>query len=100
MKTVMVRYKVRPEAGAENERLVGQVFAQLARDKPAGLRYQVFKLGDGVSFVHVASSEGGGANPLTALETFNAFTAGIQERCVEAPVSVQMEVVGAFNGLN
>jgi hypothetical protein len=98
----MVRYKVKPDAAAENERLIGQVFAQLARDKPTGMRYQVFKLGDGVSFVHVGSSEAGGAegNPLVKLEAFKNFTAGIKERCEEAPVTVEMQAIGAYDAMD
>ena len=99
MKTVMVRYKVKPEAAAENQRLVTQVFAQLARDKPAGVRYQTFKLGDGVSFMHIASSEGTGPNPLTLLDAFKEFTAKIKDRCEEPPVTVEMEPIGRFDSL-
>ncbi|HXD40190.1 MAG TPA: hypothetical protein VN649_06485 [Ramlibacter sp.] len=100
MRTVMVRYKTRPDAAAENERLISQVFAQLARDKPAGLRYQVYKLGDGVSFLHVASSEAGKeGNPLTQLDSFKAFTAGIKERCEEPPVTVEMQPIGRYDQL-
>jgi hypothetical protein len=99
MRTVMVRYKVKPEAAAENQRLITEVFAQLARDKPAGLRYQSFKLADGVSFVHVASSLGA-ESPLQKLEAFKAFTAGIKDRCVEQPVAVELEPIGAFDVLS
>jgi hypothetical protein len=95
----MVRYQVRPDAAAENERLIKQVFEQLARDKPAGLRYQSMKLADGVSFVHIASHDGGGSNPLTQLEAFKAFAGGIKDRCVEQPVTVEVEVVGAYDAL-
>ena len=102
MRTVMVRYKVRPDAAAENENLIKQVFAQLARDKPAGMRYQSFKLGDGVSFVHIGSSESGGpdGNPLVKLEAFKNFIAGIKDRCEEAPVTVEMQAIGAYDSLN
>ncbi len=55
----MVRDETRPEAAGENERLVQQVFAQLDRDRPDGLRYAAFRLADGVSFVHVAVVDGG-----------------------------------------
>lgn len=99
MRTVMVRYQVRPDAAAENERLIQQVFEQLARDKPAGLRYQSIKLADGVSFVHFASHEGPGPNPLTQLEAFKAFTSGIRDRWIEQSVTVEAEVVGAYDGL-
>ena len=55
MKRLMVRYKVRAERAAENERYIASVFEQLDRDRPPGLRYASFKLDDGVSFVHIVS---------------------------------------------
>jgi hypothetical protein len=98
MRTVMVRYKVRPDAAAENERLIKEVFAQLAREKPPGVRYQSIKLADGVSFVHVASYDGEGPNPLTLLEAFKVFVSGIKERCEEQPMTYEADLVGAYAG--
>ena len=100
MRTILVRYKTKPEAAAENERLIGKVFEQLARDKPAGMHYQVFKLSDGVSFVHVSSSLAGKeGNPLTQLEAFKAFAAGVNERCEEPPAVVEMQPIGAYDNM-
>jgi hypothetical protein len=99
MRTVMVRYQVKPETAAENERLIREVFAQLARDKPAGLRYDSFKLADGVSFVHLAISESKEANPLPQLAAFKAFIAGAKERCVEPPVTVELSQIGGYDSL-
>jgi len=101
MKTVLVRYKVKPEAAAENEDLIRKVFAQLARDKPAGLRYQAFKLDDGVSFVHIASSDADGpqANPLPKLEAFQNFLADLKGRCAEQPMTTQTHPIGAYDSL-
>ncbi len=99
MKTVMVRYKLKPESAADNEALIKQVFVQLAREKPAGMRYQVFKQADGVSFVHVSAFDNAAGNPLTPLEAFKAFTAGIKERCVEQPVAVELQQVGRYDHL-
>jgi len=99
MKTVMVRYKLKPESVAENEALIKQVFVQLARDKPAGMRYQVFKQADGVSFVHLSAFDDPDANPLTRLDSFKAFTAGINDRCEETPVTVELQQVGRFDHL-
>ena len=97
MKRVMVRYRVRPDRVAENERYIGQVFEELERGRPAGLRYASFKLDDGVSFVHIVSQEReDGANPLAALPAFKAFTATIAERCDQAPVVMPLSVVGAY----
>ncbi|MBG9389010.1 hypothetical protein [Caenimonas aquaedulcis] len=98
MRTVMVRYKVKAEAVAENERLIAAVFAQLARDKPAGVRYQALKLPDGQGFVHFAMSEAN-VNPVTQLEAFKQYTAGIKDRCEELPVSTVVQQVGLYDGL-
>jgi hypothetical protein len=96
MKTVMVRYQVRAEAAAENEALIKEVFVQLQREQPAGLRYQSMKLADGVSFVHVATREGADASPLLQLPAFKRFLAGIKERCVVPPETIEVDVVGTY----
>lgn len=95
MKRVIVRYKVKPERAAENVALVQRVFAQLASEKPDGIRYATFKLEDGVSFIHVATVDGD-KNPLLAVTAFQQFTAAIKDRCVEPPISMQAEVVGEY----
>lgn len=51
-KIVVVEYRTRPDAAEENQRLVEQVYAQLAREEPDGLRYATFWLTDGVTFIH------------------------------------------------
>ena len=61
--TRVIRYRTKPEHADENERLVRGVFAELAEENPAGLRYATFRLDDGVSFVHVAVTDGD-ENPL------------------------------------
>jgi hypothetical protein len=97
MKRMMVRYRVRPDQVAANERYVRDVFAQLDERQPRGLRYASFKLDDGVSFVHIVSRETtDGSNPLSELPAFKAFTAAIAERCDEPPVVAQLTEVGAY----
>ena len=100
MKTVVVRYKVMPEFADENQRLIEQVFAQLAREKPGGLQYQSFRMGDGLSFMHIATREGGpDDSPLAKLDAFKTFLAGIQDRCLEPPVQMEVKSVGRYEGL-
>jgi hypothetical protein len=97
MRRGMVRYRVKADRAAENERYITGVFEQLARERPDGLRYASFKLDDGVSFVHIASLEAeDGGNPLGELSAFQAFTAEIGERCDEAPVVVDLREVGSY----
>jgi hypothetical protein len=95
MRRVMVRYKVKPDKAAENERLVRAVYDELGRTEPDGLRYATFKLDDGVSFVHVATTEDG-HNPLPELEAFREFQREIRERCDEPPVVHTLHEVGSY----
>jgi hypothetical protein len=91
----MVRYTVKPELVDTNEKLVEAVFAQLAREQPAGLRYSTFRVQGTGTFVHVAAVEAA-ENPLLALAAFKEFTAAIRERCVEPPVTVELDAVGTY----
>jgi hypothetical protein len=100
MRQVMVRYKVKPDRAAENEELVRAVYDELHRTEPAGLRYATFRLGDGVTFVHLASHETeDGSNPLSQVEAFARFQENIGERCDEAPVLTELHEVGSFRFL-
>jgi hypothetical protein len=101
MRRVMVRYKVKPGRASENEGYIARVFEQLADERPEGVRYAVFKLDDGVSFVHIAASEAEkGRNPLTELSAFKAFTADIRDRCAEPPSTTDLrEMVGSYRFL-
>jgi hypothetical protein len=97
MRQVMVRYKVKPDRVAENERLVRAVYDELHRTEPAGLRYATFRMADGVSFVHLSTTETeDGRNPLTEVEAFARFQEGIGERCDEPPVVTELEAIGSY----
>lgn len=97
MRTRMVRYRVKADRAAENVRYVEDVFAALARESPSDVRYAVFRLDDGVSFVHLVSLEGPeDTNALRALPEFETFLAGIKDRCEEAPVTVALQEVGSY----
>jgi hypothetical protein len=97
MKRVMVRYRVKPEHAAENERLVRAVYDELHRTGPDEIRYATFRLDDGVSFVHLASVEtADGRSPLVDLAAFQAFQEGIGDRCDEQPVVTELHEIGSF----
>ena len=94
MRRVLVRYKVKPEAVVKNEELVRAVYEELQRAQPPGMRYVTFQLDDGLSFVHIHSSDG--ANPLAELASFKAFQQGIAERCDEAPKVSELREIGNY----
>ena len=97
MRRVIVRYKVKAGQAARNEELVRAVYDELHQAKPAGFRYATLKLDDGVSFIHIASTETeDGPSPLSRLEAFKRFQEGIGDRCDEAPVVTEVSVVGSY----
>jgi hypothetical protein len=95
MRTVIVRYRVKPDRAAENEQLVRAVYAELDESQPTGFHYATFKLDDGVSFVHLATQETD-ENPLVGVAAFQRFQADIRGRCDEPPVVTEVEVVGSY----
>ena len=96
MGSSMVRYKVRPDRVEENVALVQAVYAQLAEERPDGLRYATFRLPDGVSFMHVVIETDQPGRILGEIEAFRAFTANIQDRCDEPPVASEITLVGSY----
>lgn len=93
----MVRYKVKADRTDENQQFVKAVFEELQRNSPSGLRYATFKQSDGLTFVHIASIETEtGDNPLSQSSAFQAFQAGIKDRCEEQPVATDIEEVGSY----
>src|SRR4051794_34371843 len=97
MKAIVVRYQAKPERADENQRLVEAVFDDLDARKPEGFTYKVFRLEDGVSFVHVVVEHDVEApDSLPAVPAFQAFVADIADRCDVAPVAMAATVVGAY----
>ena len=98
MTATVVRYQAKPERADENQRLIEAVFADLAARKPVGFTYKVFRLEDGVSFVHVVVEHDVEApDSLQEVPAFQAFVADIAERCDVAPVVAGATVVGRYS---
>jgi hypothetical protein len=97
MTTTVVRYQAKPERADENQKLIEAVFADLEQRQPEGFTYKVFRLDDGVSFMHVVI-EHDVAEPdsLQDVPAFQAFVAGIGERCDVAPVATGATIVGGY----
>jgi hypothetical protein len=96
--TKVVRYTTKRACGDENEQLVRAVFAALSQEGGDGLRYAVFRLEDGVSFVHVAVFDGP-ESPLSSSAAFAEFQSGIGDRCVEGPVAADATLIGSYRFL-
>jgi hypothetical protein len=98
MKATVVRYQAKPDRADENQALIEAVFAQLEERAPEGFTYKVFRLEDGVSFVHVVIEHDDVDNPdsLQDVPAFQAFVAGIADRCDVPPLAMGATVVGGY----
>lgn len=96
-KATVVQYRTKPDRAEENQRLIEAVFADLAEREPEGFTYKVFRLDDGVSFIHVVI-EHDVDNPqsLQEIPAFQTFVADIGDRCDVAPVASGASIVGGF----
>jgi hypothetical protein len=79
MSTIVVRYRPRDADADTNQRLIEDVFADLADTAPDGIRYTAWRLADG-TFLHVAELDSDD-NPLPRSPAFQHFLAGIDARC-------------------
>jgi hypothetical protein len=82
----------------ENQRLIEGVFAELAERTPEGLNYQVLRLDDGVSFIHIVSYDDDSDKALPELSAFKQFQAEFAERVEAAPARSGAEVIGDYRG--
>ena len=97
MSTVkVVRYRTTgPQAAAQNQQLVENVFAELEGTEPDGIRYAVFRLDDGVTFLHVALVDDE-PNPLLSVGAFGEFQRDIKARIDEGPVATDATLVASY----
>jgi hypothetical protein len=98
MTTTVVRYQAKADRADENQKLIEAVFAELDERQPEGFTYKVFRLDDGVSFIHVVIEHDGVEHPdsLQDVPAFQAFVAGVGDRCDVPPVAMGATVVGGY----
>jgi hypothetical protein len=73
------------------------VFAELNEREPEGFTYKVFRLEDGLNFIHVViEHDVEEPDSLQDLPAFQAFLADIADRCDVPPVATGATVVGGF----
>ena len=98
MKSIVVRYRAKPDRADENQKLIEAVFADLEARQPNGFTYKVFRLQDGVSFVHVVTEHDDvdDRRSLQDVAAFRAFVADIGDRCDVPPVASAATIVGGY----
>lgn len=97
MQAVVVQYRAKRDRADENQELIEAVFREIDERQPSGFSYRVFRLEDGVSFVHtVIEHDVVHPDSLGDLPAFQAFTKDIADRCEVAPVATAATVVGTY----
>jgi hypothetical protein len=95
--SVVVSYRVKPEAVEEHVRLIEGVFAQLHAEHPDNVEYKVVRLDDGVSFVHVSTADTpDGSNPLPRMSSFQEFGRDSGDRVATQPVPTAADIIGTY----
>jgi hypothetical protein len=96
----LIRYKTKPESADENQRLVEKVYEELAARDPGGVHYATLRLEDGVTFMHLFTTDSDhGANTMSGIAAFAKFQRNLAERCAEPPVAQPVTVVGSYRML-
>lgn len=95
IETRVIRYRTKIESADENVRLIEEFFAELAKRELLGFRYEVYRLDDGVSFVHIATLDGEN-NPLQGSPAFGSFQSTLGGRLEEGPFPAVATVVGSY----
>jgi hypothetical protein len=93
--TMVIRYEMKADTAQENRRLIEQVYAELAETRPDGLRYTAFLLDDGVTFVHVVTTDDD-ENPLQKSPAFQEFQREFAQRVAAPPVASGATQVGSY----
>ena len=73
------------------------MLAQLTAEQPDNVQYQVLRLADGVSFVHVSTADTpDGSNLIPELESFKAFGKDIAFRVTAQPDLKVADVIASY----
>ena len=91
---VLIRYRVRPDALERHLELLRAVHAELTATRPAGVAWTSYRLEDRVSFVDLVVTDGPGR--FSALGSWSAYRATLDERCDELPVVSELRPVAAY----
>lgn len=88
----LVQYRVKTEKIGENQRLIMDVFRELAASAPKDVEYLVFQLDDG-TFCHLVSDP---SEVLKKLKAFAAFQHNSDARRLTVPVQNRAGIVGSY----
>ena len=97
MSVLMVTSKVKEEYVADAQAAVGKLIAALEREQPAGVRYGVTRLSDGVTIVAFLEMEPGQEHPLRTFPEYVELVEKIEPWRAEPATADMMTVLGSYH---
>ncbi|WP_063813753.1 hypothetical protein [Nocardia anaemiae] len=95
-RAVVVQYRTRADCADHNQRLAEQMCHELNALDRGGVHFQVFRLEDGVGFVHVVVFDGT-VDPFVHSPAFAAFHDGITDRLVGSTTAIRAVLIGSYH---
>ena len=97
MNILMVTSKVKEEHVADAEAAVDKLFQALEQAQPAGVRYAVTRLSDGVTIVAFLELEPGQEHPLRTFPAYGELLETFGPWRAEPPAVEHMTVLGSYH---
>lgn len=96
MSLLTIRSQIKPDAVAEVEATVKEMFAAIERAAPDNVRYASCRLADGATFLILLQVDEGTENPLPGIPEFQRFQEGLRGWAAGPPEAGPAEVVGSY----
>jgi hypothetical protein len=94
MTVVMMRAEAMPQHAEKIEAAAGSMFAAIENERPEGIRYSVYRVGDTESFVILLELQEGTENPLPGIAGVGNFQQDLRGGWLaEPPVMEHLELV-------
>ncbi len=97
MTIVMMRANAMPEHADKIEAAEGSMFAAIENERPEGIRYSAYRVGDSETFVILLELQEGTENPLPGIAAVGTFQEDLRGGWLaEPPVMEQLTLVGEY----
>ncbi|MFF8021581.1 hypothetical protein ACFZDJ_10705 [Streptomyces sp. NPDC007896] len=87
---------MRPECVDELEAALRKMFTAIEAARPQGVRYASYRLPGGVTYLAELEIADGIENPLSAIQEFREFQAGLKDWPAAPPSAERFEVRGTY----
>ena len=95
----MARFTVKANSVKDFEEAIKGVFSAIQKRQPKGIRYTLYRLSDGVTYLGLLELGEGVNNPLPELPEGQKFIESLQHWAAEPPARDQLTAIGLYQCL-